>query len=709
MAELPTLINLANLQNETTAVNAINSNSSAIGTAFLDVLSRSGTSPNQMATTFDMNSNRIVNLPAPIGATEPLRLTDANTLNGGGTIQSIPIAGTTGQVLTKNSSTNYDVSWLSAGLPVDGTTGQTLIKNSNTTYDVSWSSALAVRERLTADRTYFVATTGADSNNGLVIGTPFQHIQKAITTIESSIDLAGFNCTVQVADGTYAEALTVGLYVGRGHQGHTGPILIQGNSGNHSAVIIAPTSGNCVTGSETGGLEWIFKNVKFLPTSGSCVVSDASAWVVMDGVVFGAATGNLHVQAENGGIAEFVSNYDIVGGAAVHIYSVTGGKILYTGGQTVTITGTPAFSSFFAGADTLGLISASSITYSGSTTGARWNTANRGTLSIGGANPNTYFPGNSNGSASILTQLEGIATGQVIVSAGANTVPVWTATPTLTGLGLGTTSPQSKLHINFNTVQNIAAVGAGEQITGADGANPNLQMDGYGVNSYPQLLLRAAKGTAALPTAIQSGDFMFVLSGSGYNAATAAYGTTVGIFSQATENFTTGHQGTQLSFFTTPNATASFAEALRIQASGGISVGTTADLGTGGILANAAIKSQGATSGIGYAPGAGGTVTQATNRTTGVTLSKVTGQITTNNTSLAALAAATFTVTNTAVAATDTIVTSIASGATNVQTHVDVTAVAAGSFNITVDNQNATTAETGAIVINFAVIKGVTS
>ena len=116
-----------------------------------------------------------------------------------------------------------------------------------------------------------------------------------------------------------------------------------------------------------------------------------------------------------------------------------------------------------------------------------------------------------------------------------------------------------------------------------------------------------------------------------------------------------------------------------------------------------------ATGGIGYGTGAGGTVTQATNRTTGVTLNTVTGQITTNSTSLAGLASASFTVTNSAVAATDVICLSIASGATTNQTHVDVTAVASGSFQITVDNQNAVTAETGAIVINFAVIKGVTS
>ena len=113
------------------------------------------------------------------------------------------------------------------------------------------------------------------------------------------------------------------------------------------------------------------------------------------------------------------------------------------------------------------------------------------------------------------------------------------------------------------------------------------------------------------------------------------------------------------------------------------------------------------TIGIGYATGAGGNVTQATNRTTGVTLGKVTGQITTHNASLAAGAAATFTVTNDYIDAEDVVILTIASGVTSVQTNARVTAVSASSFNITIENNHASSAETGAILMNFAIIKAV--
>lgn len=130
------------------------------------------------------------------------------------------------------------------------------------------------------------------------------------------------------------------------------------------------------------------------------------------------------------------------------------------------------------------------------------------------------------------------------------------------------------------------------------------------------------------------------------------------------------------------------------------------------ILANGFLAN-GLSTGIGYKTGygVGGTVTQITNRSTGVTLSKLTGTITTDTTSLAAEGKATFTVTNTKVAIGDVICVSIRSGSNGGNTAVTVTAVAAGSFDLTVSNNNAAagTAETGAIIINFVVLKGVSA
>lgn len=102
----------------------------------------------------------------------------------------------------------------------------------------------------------------------------------------------------------------------------------------------------------------------------------------------------------------------------------------------------------------------------------------------------------------------------------------------------------------------------------------------------------------------------------------------------------------------------------------------------------------------------GGTVTQITNATTGVTLNTAVGQITTVTQNIAAAGEVQFTVTNSKVAATSVVVLNVASGSTGGTTVADVTAVAAGSFQVTLANLHASTAETGTLVLNFAVIGG---
>lgn len=128
---------------------------------------------------------------------------------------------------------------------------------------------------------------------------------------------------------------------------------------------------------------------------------------------------------------------------------------------------------------------------------------------------------------------------------------------------------------------------------------------------------------------------------------------------------------------------------------------------SGDIASSGAIRHTGSV-GVGYATGAGGTVTQATSRTTGVTLSKLSGAITLFSTTTTAGLVNVFTVTNTLVAATDTIVLSHASGGTAGQYIIYVAAVAAGSFQIAVYTP-AAQGTAAAPVINFAVIKAVTA
>ena len=112
--------------------------------------------------------------------------------------------------------------------------------------------------------------------------------------------------------------------------------------------------------------------------------------------------------------------------------------------------------------------------------------------------------------------------------------------------------------------------------------------------------------------------------------------------------------------------------------------------------------------GIGYGVGAGGTVTQATSKSTAVTLNKPTGKITMNAASLASGAKVTFVLSNTTIEATDVLLVSVGGGSTVPDDYVVTSRCASNVASITVANRNASSLAE-AVVINFAVVKGATS
>lgn len=103
-----------------------------------------------------------------------------------------------------------------------------------------------------------------------------------------------------------------------------------------------------------------------------------------------------------------------------------------------------------------------------------------------------------------------------------------------------------------------------------------------------------------------------------------------------------------------------------------------------------------------------GTVTQATSITTGVTLNKPAGVITTQSASAAADAAHTFTVTNSFVATDSVILANICDYAgtiaTNGNPNVIVDNITAGTFDIIITNTHGTNALSGALKIAFTIL-----
>ena len=112
---------------------------------------------------------------------------------------------------------------------------------------------------------------------------------------------------------------------------------------------------------------------------------------------------------------------------------------------------------------------------------------------------------------------------------------------------------------------------------------------------------------------------------------------------------------------------------------------------------------------IGYSAAAQGAVTQATDKSTGVTLNKSAGRITMNAAALAGGAVASFILTNNLISANDTIIVCVSSNTIGSAAGAYTTYVsylAAGSALITLRNLTASTSYSEAVIINFTIIHG---
>lgn len=269
-----------------------------------------------------------------------------------------------------------------------GTAYQTLRINSGATAP-EWATA---REVLTANRTYYVRTDGSDSNDGLAdtAGGAFLTIQKAFDVI-CTIDLNGKDVTVQIGDGTY----TAGLNFNKPWVG--GNLVFQGNSGTPANVVISVTSANGVQSTAPLSGVVTIKDLKITcATGGSGLLHNKAGLMQIANLDFGACV-TAQIQCQGPGADILVTgNYAITGACARHFIASEQGRIT-AASRTITITGTPAFSTAFADASRLGLIMAQGMTFSGSATGARYSAITNAVIHTGGGGA-TYFPGNAAGS-----------------------------------------------------------------------------------------------------------------------------------------------------------------------------------------------------------------------------------------------------------------------------------------------------------------------
>jgi hypothetical protein len=223
-----------------------------------------------------------------------------------------------------------------------------------------------------------------------------------------------------------------------------------------------------------------------------------------------------------------------------------------------------------------------------------------------------------------------------------------------------------------------------------------------GSNQGARFNLRQNDGTA-----VNSNSRLAIVTFDGSTDASGTIGTGAVISAFATATWSGAGRGAKMTFSTCANGATSTTTALTLEQDQSATFASS--IASTSLAASGLIKSSSATAGVGYATGAGGTVTQATSKATGVTINKVSGAITMSNAALAAATTVTFTMTNSAIAATDTVTVNLVSGETTDGSYeVLPPKVAAGSCKITLWNITSGSLSE-ALVLQFNVIKGVTA
>lgn len=254
---------------------------------------------------------------------------------------------------------------------------------------VNGAAGTGGREKLTANRTYFVRTDGNDGNAGLAdsAGGAFRTVQKAVDVAYGTLDLGQFDVDIQLRTGTFARAVVTVPQVGKG------VITIRGDAATPANVIMTAASigefAGVVDATKKGVITVRDLTLTTTGTGGSCLCAQTGGAIFFSNIRFGACISN-HCLANKQGYIEATGDYAIVGAAARHVLASELAQVAIQG-RTITLTDTPAFSSEFICADAAGAAVMTVNTYSGAATGKRFTIRRQGFIyALGGL---TEFPG----------------------------------------------------------------------------------------------------------------------------------------------------------------------------------------------------------------------------------------------------------------------------------------------------------------------------
>ena len=252
---------------------------------------------------------------------------------------------------------------------------------------------------MTAPRTLYVnASTGNDTTLDGTQPTvdvtnkhgPFQTIQKALQVM-TTYNLAGFQFSIVVADGTYTGPVNLPLPNG------SGLVLLSGNSAAPQNCLITSSAGTAVRGWSGGSYNvdgFSLQCTGTVPGDGGCGIGLSNGFFNLFTLRFLGCLSS-HIASYNSALTIANGLITIAGSASAHIATSNLGQFSTASTPPpLTIVTPVSFGSAFMLAGALSVLTGvySSITGAANVSGQKFNASYNGVINSGGSGVN-YFPG----------------------------------------------------------------------------------------------------------------------------------------------------------------------------------------------------------------------------------------------------------------------------------------------------------------------------
>lgn len=248
---------------------------------------------------------------------------------------------------------------------------------------------------LGATASFYVRPSGNNNNDGLVNSDAraFATLDGALAALQKLQVDATYNAAgggvraavITVAAGTYTGSVTLRDVP------NFSVINIVGDETTPANVHFNVT-GNAFT-AESVSTKYHLRGMRITATGGNAITANRGSEVSFRKIEFAAAS--VNILAETGSVVIGTGNYEIRANAAYHIIQRYG-SIVDIPNAVVTLTGTPAFTTFHYSKG--GMARWTGTTFSGAATGVRYEVLMNGAIDTNGGGA-TFLPGNSAGSA----------------------------------------------------------------------------------------------------------------------------------------------------------------------------------------------------------------------------------------------------------------------------------------------------------------------